>query len=75
MDNYSPAELTAGKKLPQIGGPPKRRNLLPLGDLEDEISDEATQKRIQHDKIVNYVSKNPVDAAKLINVWLHEDEF
>lgn len=75
LDNYSPAELTAGKKLPQIGGPPKRRNLLPLGDLEDEISDEATQKRIQHDKIVNYVSKNPVDAAKLINVWLHEDEF
>ena len=74
LDRYSPSELTGGKKTPQINGLPKRKNLLPLGDLEDEISDEAEHKKIQHDKIVNYVSKNPVDAAKLINVWLHEDE-
>jgi flagellar M-ring protein FliF len=74
LDGYSPSELAGGKKTPQINGPPKRKNLLPLGDLEDEISDEAEHKRVQHDKIVNYVSKNPVDAAKLINVWLHEDE-
>ncbi len=74
-DSYIPSRLKAGKGSPQIGGPPKRKKLLPLGDLEDEISDEAEHKKIQQEKIVNYVSKNPVDAAKLINVWLHEDEF
>ena len=52
-----------------------RKNLLPLGDLEDEISDEAARKRVQQEKISNYVAKNPVDAAKLINAWLHAEEF
>lgn len=52
----------------------KKREILPIGDLEDEISEEAINKKNQQDKIVNYVSKNPVDAAKLINSWLHEDE-
>ncbi len=74
LNNYSPSELAGGTRAPQINNPVKKKNLLPLGDLEDEISDEAAHKRMQHDKIVNYVSKNPVDAAKLINVWLHEDE-
>ncbi len=74
-DSFIPSRISAGKRSPQITGPPKKKNLLPLGDLEDEISDEAEQKRIQQEKIVNYVSKNPVDAAKLINVWLHEEEF
>lgn len=52
----------------------RKRELLPLGDLEDEISDEATLKKNQQDKIANYVSKNPIDAAKLINSWLHDEE-
>ncbi len=67
-------ELAGVKQTQQLGMNVKR-NLLPIGDLEDEISDEAVRKRAQQDKISNYVSKNPVEAAKLINAWLHEDEF
>lgn len=52
----------------------RKKQLLPLGDLEDEISDEAALKKNQQEKIANYVQKNPIDAAKLINYWLHEDE-
>lgn len=52
----------------------KKKMLLPLGDLEDEISEEALIKKNQQEKIVNYVTKNPMDAAKLINAWMHEDE-
>ncbi|KUO61110.1 flagellar M-ring protein FliF [bacterium BRH_c32] len=52
----------------------RKRQNLPIGDLEDEISEEALVKKNQQEKIVNYVSKNPVDAAKLINAWMHEDE-
>lgn len=52
----------------------KRKQLYPLGDLEDEISDEALMKKNQTEKISNYVQKNPIDAAKLINSWLKEDE-
>lgn len=54
--------------------PSKKRPMLPIGDIEDEISEEALQKKNQQDRIINYVSKNPVDAAKLINAWMHEDE-
>ncbi len=54
--------------------PGKRKPSLPLGDIEDEISDEAARKKNQQVKISNYVAKNPVEAAKLINSWLHEDE-
>jgi len=53
----------------------KRRVQLPLGNIEDELSDEAIRKQTQQERIANYVSKNPFDAAKLINSWLHEDEF
>jgi flagellar M-ring protein FliF len=52
----------------------EKRNIYPLGDLEDEISEEALMKKNQNEKISNYVQKNPVDAAKLINSWLKEDE-
>lgn len=55
--------------------PQKKRVHLPVGDIEDELSDDAIRKQTQQDKIANYVSKNPYDAAKLINSWLHEDEF
>jgi flagellar M-ring protein FliF len=52
----------------------KKRGMMQLGDIEDEISDEAMLKKSQQERIVNYVSKNPMDAAKLINAWMHEDE-
>lgn len=52
----------------------KKRPLIPVGDLEDEISDEALLKRNQQEKIINYVTKNPAEAAKLINAWMHEYE-
>ncbi len=52
----------------------KKKMLLPVGDIEDEISEEALAKKNQQEKIVNYVTKNPMDAAKLINAWMHEDE-
>ncbi len=56
--------------------PPKkpRPPMIDVGDLEDELSEEAVSKKVQHEKITNYVSKNPTDTAKLINAWLHEDE-
>jgi flagellar M-ring protein FliF len=53
----------------------RNRELFDPGDLEDEITDEAMIKKSQQDKIGSYVSKNPEDAARLINTWLHEDEF
>jgi len=48
---------------------------LDVGDIEDEITDEAQQKKMRQDRIINYVAKNPAEAAKLINSWLREDEF
>ncbi|MBU2492272.1 MAG: flagellar M-ring protein FliF [Bacteroidetes bacterium] len=54
---------------------PKKKPILQIGDLEDEITDEALRKKTQHDKIINYVQKKPSEAAKLINSWLREDEF
>ncbi len=43
------------------------------GDIEEEISDEALEKKVRREKIANYVEKNPSEAAKLINAWLRED--
>lgn len=62
------------------GGPvsapkPKRQPLIEVGDINDEITNEALEKKARQDKIVNYVQKNPVEAAKLINLWLREDEY
>lgn len=53
----------------------KKREMLQVGDIEDEISDEAVKKKLEQEKIVNYVQKNPQEAAKLINSWLREDEY
>ncbi len=62
-------------KVPQVlNDMRKKKELLPIGDIEDEISDEAINKKNRQEKISNYVSKNPTEAAKLINAWLHEDE-
>ncbi len=67
----SPVEKSkSGKKLPQKA----KRELLPIGDIEDDISDEAVRKQRQQEKISNYVAKNPSDTAKLIHSWIHEDE-
>ncbi|MBK8945011.1 MAG: flagellar M-ring protein FliF [Ignavibacteriae bacterium] len=52
-----------------------KKPLFEMGDIEDEITDEAVMKKMKQDKIINYVSKNPAEAAKLINSWLKEDEY
>jgi flagellar M-ring protein FliF len=52
-----------------------KKNIFEMGDIEDEITDEAVMKKMKQDKIINYVSKNPSEAAKLINSWLKEDEY
>lgn len=52
-----------------------KKSWLETGDIEDEISDEAVMKKMKQEKIINYVSKNPSEAAKLINSWLKEDEY
>jgi flagellar M-ring protein FliF len=62
-------------KVPQVlNEMRKKKDLLPVGDLEDDISDEAINKKNRQEKISHYISKNPTEAAKLINAWLHEDE-
>ncbi|KAF0142395.1 MAG: flagellar M-ring protein FliF [Stygiobacter sp.] len=81
--NYAFASESAGS-LPAHGesksgtahlpAPKKKKMLLPMGDIEDEISEDALAKKNQQERIVNYVTKNPMDAAKLINAWMHEDE-
>lgn len=52
-----------------------KRELLNVGDIEEEITEAAQAKKIKKEKIINYVSKNPSEAAKLINSWLREDEY
>ncbi len=52
-----------------------KRPMIEVGDIADEYSTEALQKKAQQDKIINYVSKNPMEAAKLINLWLREDDY
>ena len=51
-----------------------KKPLFEMGDIEDEITDEAVMKKMKQDKITNYVGKNPSEAAKLINSWLKEDD-
>ncbi|MEW6653766.1 MAG: flagellar basal-body MS-ring/collar protein FliF, partial [Bacteroidota bacterium] len=66
---------TKGNSSPHIiAAQKKKKLLLPMGDIEDEISEDALAKKNQQERIVNYVTKNPMDAAKLINAWMHEDE-
>lgn len=77
LDSSNPlVQLSAAHRDLESGAlMPKKKKLTPLGDLEDEITDEAAMKKMQHERITEYVSHNPVDAAKLINTWLHEDEY
>ncbi|MBI9073631.1 MAG: flagellar M-ring protein FliF [Melioribacteraceae bacterium] len=53
----------------------KKQQLIDVGNFEDEISEVAQLKKMKKEKIVNYVTKNPNEAAKLINSWLREDEY
>jgi flagellar M-ring protein FliF len=71
-NNQSPAIVQPNPAVQLLAR--KKKGLLPMGDIEDEISDEAMLKKNQQERIVNYVTKNPMDAAKLINAWMHEDE-
>jgi len=59
----------------QLAAAKKKRAQLPVGDIEDEFSEEAIRKQTQQDKISHYVAKNPMEAAKLINSWLQENEY
>ena len=78
FDDMAPA-LPGGGNVPagQLSAAAKnnKKALLSVGDLEDEISDSALRKKARHEKITNYVTKNPVEAARLINSWLREDEY
>ncbi len=67
--------IGSGEHEPGILPKKKRQPFIEVGDIDDEITNEALQKKARQDKIVNYVQKNPVDAAKLINLWLREDDY
>ncbi len=75
FDNAPTWDPSTGETKPLFKSSKKKRDnsFLEIGDIEDEISDEAILKKMKQEKIVNYVSKNPSEAAKLINSWLRED--
>ncbi|MDP4173243.1 MAG: flagellar basal-body MS-ring/collar protein FliF [Bacteroidota bacterium] len=79
FENPSAPMLESGEagtnKMQAIAAPKKKKGALSIGDIEDEITDDAAQKLVRQEKITNYVAKNPAEAAKLINTWLHEDEY
>lgn len=63
------------EELPDLGPTlAEKKAMLSVGDLEREISDEALRRQVRQEKIQNYVGKNPLEAAKLINLWLKEGE-
>ncbi|AFN75359.1 Flagellar M-ring protein FliF [Melioribacter roseus P3M-2] len=68
------SQSSAASGMMQQLAQPRKRPMLQINDIEDEISDEAVAKKTQQEKIINYVTKNPGEAAKLINAWMHEDE-
>lgn len=68
MSNQNSGQQQAKKLQPKMMMPKE------LGSIEEEISGEAIEKKARQEKIANYVSDNPVDAAKLIHAWLYEDE-
>ncbi len=74
----TPSLLESGKtgaaELPSAAKK-KKQALMEVGNIEDEISEEAISKKVRKEKIANYVEKNPIEAAKLINSWLREDGY
>ncbi|MEW6004359.1 MAG: flagellar basal-body MS-ring/collar protein FliF [Stygiobacter sp.] len=79
MESMPVGSITSGsnqepKATAAIAAAKKKKMLVPMGDIEDEISEDALVKKQQQERIINYVTKNPMDAAKLINAWMHEDE-
>lgn len=65
------APQVAGK----LEGGAKQRSLIEIGNIEDEVSADALERQAHQEQIVTYVQKNPSEAAKLINLWLREDDF
>lgn len=53
----------------------RKKALMDVGDIEEEITEEALSKKVRHEKIGNYVQKNPAETAKLINAWLREEQY
>jgi flagellar M-ring protein FliF len=68
-----PTKIFEDKKI--IQAPKKKRPLIEVGDITDEISDEALSKQVRQEKLTHYVAQNPIEAARLINLWLREDEY
>jgi flagellar M-ring protein FliF len=68
-----PVKPVMEKKVIQT--PKKKRPMIEVGDITDEISDEALSKQVRQEKLVHYVAQNPIEAARLINLWLREDEY
>ncbi len=66
-----------GRALPKRKSVAERKQALmdASGDIEEEISEEALSKKVRREKIGNYVQKNPMETAKLINAWLREDQY
>jgi flagellar M-ring protein FliF len=52
----------------------EKQAMLEVGDLKKEVTDEAVRRKVRQEKITNYVAKNPTEAAKLIGIWLREEE-
>jgi flagellar M-ring protein FliF len=72
---FEPSALPQPEEKKMIQQPKKKKQPLEIGDITDEISDEALTKQVRQEKLINYVAKNPVEAARLINLWLREDEY
>jgi len=73
--HFEPSVLPQPEEKKMIHQPKKKKQPLEIGDITDEISDEALSKQVRQEKLINYVAKNPVEAARLINLWLREDEY
>ncbi len=68
--------VPGGKALPNKKSLAERKKaLMDVGDIEEEITEEALSKKVRHEKIGNYVQKNPAETAKLINAWLREEQY
>lgn len=71
-DELAPIDIEDGLELEE--SEPSEKPLIEIGDIKKEISDDAIKRQVRQERIANYVAKNPGEAAKLINIWLKEDE-
>lgn len=70
-----PEGLSLDERKDLLERPKKAPKKPVLPDIEEEMSEEALTAQAQNEKIVNYIQKNPAEAARLIKIWLHEDEY